>query len=289
MPESGIFTSIMSLKTSLKNMIGKIPACLLNFLTPSSTYKKSRNQAFGTGKRDKLDIYRTKNPRPDAPVLIFIHGGAWDRGSKGIYKFAAEGFTKSGYDIVVPNYRLYPEVRYPSFIEDNAKVVAFTAKTFPNRPIVLIGHSAGGYNVLMLALNDTFLANAGISLCETISGVVSLSAPVGVIPLEGHPLIDIFPDRHAGEDGVLNIVSEPTPPFFLVHGEEDKIVNPVNSTLLAEKVTARGGRAQVKVYPGLSHIGPVQVLSRFFETKSAVKADIIDFLESVSANKPNCQ
>ena len=278
----------MTLVTGVKNMIGKVPACTLNLLTPSSTFKKSKGQAFGPGKRDRLDIYRAKNPKPDAPVLIFIHGGAWDRGSKGIYRFVAEGFTKSGYDIVLPNYRLHPEVQYPSFIEDNARAVAFTAETFPNRPIVLIGHSAGGYNVLMLALRDKFLAKVGVNLCETISGVVSLSAPVGVIPLEGHPLIDIFPDRHAGEDGILNSVFAPTPPFFLAHGEDDKIVNPVNATLLADKVTARGGRADVKIYPGLSHIGPVQVLSRFFENKSAVKADVLAFLERVSEDKPNC-
>ena len=224
---------------------------------------------------------------------MFIHGGAWDRGSKGIYKFVAEGFTKSGYDIVLPNYRLYPDAIFPSFLEDNAKAVAFTAETFPGRPIVLIGHSAGGYNVLMLALNDKFLAKFGVNLCETIIGVVALSAPVGVIPLEGKPLIDIFPDRHAGEDGILNrasnITSAPTPPFFLGHGEDDTTVNPINSTLLAEKVTARGGNAQVKVYPGLNHIGPAQVISRFFETKSTVKTDILTFLDDVAAKGPNCQ
>ncbi len=289
MPGSRIFAKFMNLKAALITLGGKAPAFLLNSLTPTSTFKRTKSQAFGTGARDRLDIYRTKTPKTNAPVLIFIHGGAWDRGSKDIYKFVAEGFTKSGYDIVLPNYRLYPDALFPNFLEDNAKAVAFTAETFPDRPIVLIGHSAGGYNVLMLALEDKFLAKFGINLCETISGVVALSAPVGVIPLEGHPLIDIFPDRHAGKDGVLNSVAAPTPPLFLGHGEDDTTVNPVNSTLLAEKVTARGGSAQVKVYPGLNHIGPVQVLSRYFETKSNLKKDIIDFLEKVSANGPHCQ
>jgi len=71
-------------------------------------------------------------------------------------------------------------------------------------------------------------------------GVIALSAPVGVIPLEGERLLEIFPDRHAGEDGILNIVSGPTPPLFLGHGEDDTTVFPINSTLLGEKVIAGG-------------------------------------------------
>ena len=272
----------------LANVAGKIPVFLLNFVTPSSTFNKTKNQVFGDGARDKLDIYRAKNPKPDAPVLMFVHGGAWDRGSKDIYKFLAEGFTKSGYDIVLPNYRLYPDAIFPNFLEDNAKAVAFTAETFPGRPIVLIGHSAGGYNVLMLALEDKFLAKFGVTLCETIRGVIALAAPVGVIPLEGERLLEIFPDGHAGDDGILNNVSSPAPPLFLGHGENDTIVNPINSTLLAEKVTGRGGSAVVRVYPGLNHIGPAQILSRFFETNSSLKSDVLEFIESLPLKGPSC-
>ena len=281
--------SVSHIVAKVSGLMSQVPGCLLNMATPSSTFNRTKGQAFGEGARDKLDIYRAKNPKADAPMLIFIHGGAWDRGSKTTYRFLAEGFTKSGYDIVVPNYRLYPKAIYPEFLEDNAKAVAFTAEHFPGRPIVLIGHSAGGYNVLMLALREKFLAKFGVNLCETIKGVVSLSAPVGVIPLEGHPLIDIFPDRHAGDDGILNSVGAPTPPFFLGHGEEDSIVNPINSTLLAEKVTARGGNAVVKIYPGLKHIGPIKVLSRYYEKDSALKSDILEFIDGLSLQGNSCR
>ena len=82
-----IFAKLTPLKTRLINIAGKVPAYLLNALTPSTTYNKTKGQSFGSGARDSLDIYRAKTPKADAPVLIFIHGGAWDRGSKGIYKF----------------------------------------------------------------------------------------------------------------------------------------------------------------------------------------------------------
>ena len=222
------------------------PVNILNGITPSSSFEKTKNESYGPADYETLDIYRSEKPKAGAPVLVFVHGGSWDSGSKNIYKFLAEGFTKSGYDIVVPNYRLYPEGVFPSFIEDNAKAVAYTQTAFPGRQIVLVGHSAGAYNVLMLALRDEYLRAAGVNRCEKIAGVVALAAPTGVIPLDSEPLITIFPERFLGQDAVLNNVNAPSPPLFLGHGESDTTVFPQNSTQLAEKVTARGGIAEAK-------------------------------------------
>ena len=265
------------------------PVTVLNNITPSSTFDRSKNVSFGDADRDKLDIYRAEEPKDDAPVLMFVHGGSWDSGSKDIYKFLAEGFTKSGYDIVVPNYRIYPNAKFPDFLEDNAKAVAFTERTFPNRKIVLMGHSAGGYNVLMLGLNDKYLSAAGVDRCQSISGIVSLAAPVGVVPLESAPLTEIFPDRFTGNDAVLNNVNGPSPAIFLGHGESDTTVSPVNATKLAEKITARGGRAEAEIYPEQSHTDMVKVLSRHFDGDANLKADVVKFLESLPSSGTNCR
>nr|AID57592.1 esterase [uncultured bacterium] len=265
------------------------PVSILNGITPSSSFNKTKNEAYGTEKYEILDVYRTEKPRADAPVLVFVHGGSWDSGSKNIYKFLAEAFTSSGYDIVVPNYRLYPEAIFPNFIEDNAKAVAYVQKTFPDRQIVLMGHSAGAYNVLMLALRDEYLDDAGVNRCEKIAGVVALAPPTGVVPLTGPRLIEIFPDRFLGEDAVLNNVNAPSPPLFLGHGESDTTVYPQNSTQLAEKVAARGGVVEVKVYEGQSHIDVVKVLSRHFDGKVTLKADILAFIEALPETNQNCR
>lgn len=265
------------------------PVSILNGITPSSTFDRTKNVSFGEGERDELDIYRAEKPKEDAPVLMFVHGGSWDSGSKGIYKFLAEGFTKSGYDVVVPNYRLYPNANFPNFLEDNAKAVAFTAKTFPDRKIVLMGHSAGGYNILMLALRDEYLSGAGVNRCETISGVVGLAAPTGIVPLKSERLVEIFPDRFTGDDAVLNNVTGPAPAMFLGHGESDTTVYPKNSMALAEKVTARGGVAQVEVYPGQSHTDMVKVLSRHFDGDTTLKADVVEFLDGLPKSGNFCR
>lgn len=265
------------------------PVSLLNGITPSSTFERTKNISFGDGERDELDIYRAEKPKADAPVLLFVHGGSWDSGSKGMYKFLAEGFTKSGYDIVVPNYRIYPEAKFPNFLVDNANAVAFTAETFPDRKIVLIGHSAGAYNVLMLGLRDEYLSGAGVDRCKTIAGVVGLAAPTGIVPLESARLVEIFPDRFTADDAVLNNVTGPAPAVFLGHGESDTTVYPRNSTALAEKITARSGKAKVEIYPGQSHIDVVKVLSRHFDGDATLKADIIKFIEGLPDAGETCR
>lgn len=265
------------------------PVSILNGITPSSTFDRTKNVPFGETDRDKLDIYRAEKPKADGPVLLFVHGGSWDSGSKGIYKFLAEGFTKSGYDIVVPNYRIYPQAKFPNFLEDNAKAVAFTAETFPDRKIVLVGHSAGAYNVLMLGLRDEYLSGAGVDRCATIAGVVALAAPTGVVPLESDRLVEIFPDRFTSDDAVLNNVTGPAPAVFLGHGENDTTVYPQSSTALAEKITARGGVAQVEIYPGQSHTDVVKVLSRHFDDDTTLKADIVNFIDGLSGSGSSCR
>lgn len=265
------------------------PVSILNGITPSSTFDRTKNVSFGDGDRDELDIYRAEKPKANAPVLMFVHGGSWDSGSKGIYKFLAEGFTKSGYDIVVPNYRIYPNAKFPDFLEDNAKAVAFTAETFPSRNVVLIGHSAGAYNVLMLALRDEYLSQAGVDRCAVVSGVVGLAAPTGIVPLDSAPLTEIFPDRFTADDAVLNNVTGPAPAVFLGHGESDTTVYPKNSTALAEKITARGGSAQVEVYPSQSHTDIIKVLSRHFDGDATLKADIVSFIEGLPKDGNFCR
>ena len=140
----------------------------------------------------------------------------------------------------------------------------------------------------MLGLRDEYLTAAGVDRCAAIAGVVGLAAPTGVVPLESERLIEIFPDRFTGQDAVLNNVTGPSPAIFLGHGQNDTTVYPVNSTTLAEKVTARGGSAKAKVYPKQNHIDVVKVLSRHFDDDVTLKADIENFIDALPAQGNFC-
>lgn len=265
------------------------PVTLLNGITPSGSYSKAKNISYGPLERHTLDIYKADEPRANAPVLIFIHGGSWEDGSKDIYKFLAEGFTSEGFDVAVPNYRLYPNAVYPQMLEDSAKAVAHVAKQFPGRPIVIMGHSAGGYNALMIGLNKAYLSKENVSLCDRVSGIVSLAAPTGVYELKKEPLITIFPDRFQKDDAPLAYADAPSPMLFVMNGSDDTTVGPKNAEVLAKKVTARGGAATLKIYEGVNHTEAVQFLSRHFDGKAMLKADIVNFMDALPKSGNYCR
>ena len=265
------------------------PVKILNTITPSGSFEKMKDISFGDNPRLKLDIYQPTEPLPAAPVLVFVHGGSWSDGSKDLYKFVGEGFTSEGLTVVVPNYRLYPGISYPDPITDTAKAVAFTANRYPNRPLILMGHSAGAYNILMTALDPKHLKAEGLEVCDRVSGVVSLSGPTGIIPLAEEPYITIFPDRFTGEDAPLGHTDKPAPPLFLMNGEADTTVYPQNALALAEKITARGGSAKAHIYPKLNHTDAVKVLSRYFDGDAKLKGDIMTFIKTAKTEGPFCQ
>ena len=265
------------------------PVTLLNGITPSSSFSKVKDVGYGKLDRQKLDIYKADKPRAGSPMLVFIHGGSWEDGSKDIYKFLAEGFTSEGFDIAVPNYRLYPDAVYPQMLEDSAKAVAYVAKQYPSRPLVIMGHSAGGYNALMVGLNNAYLSAEGVSVCDRISGIVSLAGPTGVHELKKEPLITIFPDRFQKQDAPIAYVGSPSPKLFMMNGGDDTTVRPKNAEVLAEKVKARGGAAELKIYDGVDHTEVVQFLSRHFDDEATIKADIIGFVEGLPKSGNFCR
>jgi acetyl esterase/lipase len=140
------------------------PLKMLNALTPDSTFDKTEGIAYGDDPRQKLDVYVPRHPLENAPVVVFFYGGSWNSGSRSDYSFVGEALASRGVVAVLADYRLYPQVRYPLFLEDGAKAVAWThdhIHRFSGDPqrLYLMGHSSGAYNVAMLALDPGLLGD----------------------------------------------------------------------------------------------------------------------------------
>lgn len=265
------------------------PVDVLNAVTPDKSIASVETAAYASGQRQTLDLYTPKTPKEGAPIIVFIYGGGWDSGAKDDYKFAAEAFTSAGYTVAVPDYRLYPDVIYPAFVEDAAMAAAWTAKRFPGTPLVLIGHSAGAHTALMLALETDFLASQGIERCQTIAAAAALSGPVGILPLKREPYISIFPERMTGQDAPLNTVSAKTPPILLMTGLKDTTVLPGNSISMAKALKEAGSPATLRTYADLSHTDTVKLLADFFTDESSLRGDVLGFLiDHSSAKAPFC-
>jgi len=266
------------------------PVGFLNTITPSSSFSLAKNIPYGELERQKLDVYEAKDEKLGAPIIVFIHGGSWKDGSKDIYKFLGEGLSREGYNVVVPNYRLYPETKFPGFVEDAALAASYAAKRYPDRSLSLVGHSAGGHMVTLLGTAPEYLKAAGVDMCARVSSIVGLAPPTGAYPLTDEPFITIFPERFGGKDAPLNNVDSPSPAMFLMNGGKDDTVGPKNSEELAAAINARGGKAVYKFYPKLTHTDPVKMMSKYFDEDSTLKEDMLSFIEAQGRAKTEfCQ
>ena len=258
------------------------PADLLNATVSSSEMSVEHDVAYGTGPRMTLDVYRPA--RPTGPLVVFLFGGSWRTGDKSIYPFVARPLASRGAVVVVPNYRLYPEVRFPDFLDDNAAAVAWAvrhARELGSDPqsVYVVGHSAGAYNAAMLALDPQYLERAGVGR-DRLAGVVGLAGPYDFLPIVDPDVIPVFASVDDGPvSQPVNYVDGHNPPLLLLAGEDDTIVRPRNTTSLARKVAAAGGPVESRLYPGVAHIGIVTAFAPLFSGRAPVLDDVWLFIQ----------
>lgn len=238
-------------------------------------------QLFGGDPRQVLDVYAPPTAH-DAPVLVFFYGGSWSSGRRQDYRFVAQAFAQRGFVVVVPDYRLVPQVRFPAFVEDGASAIRWTRDNIallggdPKR-IAVAGHSAGGYIAMMLALDPQWLKAAGAP--GAIRAGVGFAAPVDFLPLGGGAAYDGFraaPDLKATQP--INFASASAPPLLLLHGDDDTTVYPRNSRNLAAALIKAGAKVETREYPGLGHVGILLSLTKRFKGKVTALDDSVDFL-----------
>jgi acetyl esterase/lipase len=281
-----------ALRLSIVTLIG----ALLAACSPTAAYNRlaliraggvdiTRDIAFGPDPRHKLDVYAPPREGGPKPVLVFMYGGSWSSGDKATYGFAGAAFSDAGFVTVVPDYRLVPEVRYPAFIEDNARAVRWArdnAARYGGDPerIVIVGHSAGAYNAAMVALDPRWLQAAGAPR-GTIKAWAGLAGPYDFLPLDDPSTIAAFgqapnlPDTQPGAH-----VDRNDPPAFLATGADDRTVAPRHTRDLAARLQAAGVPVETRVYPGVSHVGIVTALGPLFGGRAPVRRDVTAFLKA---------
>ncbi len=239
--------------------------------------------AYAPGADGGMDVYRPAGAGEKLPLVVFIYGGSWRSGSKNDYRFVAAPLARRGFVVAVPDYRKVPSVRFPAFLQDNAKAVAFARDhaaawgADPGR-VFLIGHSAGAYDVLMLGFDPQYLAAFGVA-SRDLAGVVALAAPADFLPFDDADVIAAFghvADPELTQPG--HFAANPAPPLLLLHGGVDDIVYPRNSIAMERKVRAAGGDAELLTYPDLGHIGIVTAFAPVFQGRSSVLEDVVAFL-----------
>ena len=211
----------------------------------------------------------------DFPVIVFIHGGSWQDGNKDGYFFVGRALTSRGFVVAIPNYRLVPEVRYPSFLEDNAAAVTWVIEYIAQyggdpSQIVLVGHSAGAYNAAMLALDERWLGSGR----QNVRGFVGLAGPYDFLPLDG-PITQAAFSNEENLDMTqpFSFATTDDPPVLLLHGADDTTVYSCNSETLRDRLTQACANVRTEIYPDLGHVGILTALSRPFRGEAPVLDD----------------
>ncbi len=260
------------------------PLAVYNALGPRDPgARPARDIAYGSSPRQKLDVYAPVQTGGAAPVLVFFYGGSWNSGRRQDSAFIGQALASRGFVTVIPDYRLVPEVRYPAFLQDGAAAVRWArdhAADYGGDPrrIVLVGHSAGAYNAMMLALDDEFLKAVGVDPAN-IKAVAGLSGPYDFLPLNVSWTVAAFSSYpNLPTTQPINYASAASPPVFLAHGDKDTLVSPQNTIALGRKLEQAGATVEVKLYPGLHHPDTALALSRLFRGKAPVLDDMTAFL-----------
>jgi acetyl esterase/lipase len=263
-------------------------AGLANALTPGG-YRRIADLPYGPGPRHRLDLYLPAEAGTAArppPLVVFIHGGNWRQGSRTAYVFLAQALTARGIAVAIPDYRLYPDVRWPAFLEDNALAVAWLrgeqgwAAGAPPPPgaCFVMGHSAGAYNAAALALDPRWLGATDLpGGRNALAGCIALAGPFDWMPQE-EALAETFAPAPGGrlDAAPSDAALAGAPPVLLLHGAADGTVGPFHSVRLAERLRAAGGSPELRLYPGLGHIGIIAAFAAPLRALGLERAPVLE-------------
>ncbi len=238
---------------------------VLNAAAPNVT--REPGIAFGDGERRRMDLYAPRKTVGDAkPLIVFWYGGSWEMGDRADYQFVGAALAVRGAVVAIPDYRLYPEVRFPDFLRDAAAAVAKAQRDAVRygadpRHTVLGGHSAGAYIAAMLAIQPRYLREAGVDPAS-IAGFFGLSGPYGIEPNTAALRAIFDAVKKPSEYQVTQQVTALAPPALLVHGEPDETVHASHTLGLAAALREKGVAVELNLVPGRKHADTVLALSR---------------------------
>jgi acetyl esterase len=248
-----------------------------------------RDLAYGPHPRHVFDLYRPTRPAAAAPILIFVHGGAFIRGNKdapsGVYGNVPSWFARQGYVAITLEYRLAPEAPFPGGADDVARAVAWIAghaDEFGGDPrrIFLLGHSAGGTHVASYVF-DPALGYLG----HGVRGIVLASARLRADVLPINPNANGV-RAYFGEDASLyevrspitHAAESPMPIFIAVAEYDNPLLDVYGAELFYRMSVARGRTPGFFRLTGHNH---TSTMAHFDTGEEILGGEILAFFDSV--------
>lgn len=260
------------------------PLRIVNALGTGEDVRETRGIAYGEGERRKLDVYAPHDAR-DAPVVVFFYGGSWRGGLRERYAFVGHALAAHGIVTVIPDYRVYPEVSYPDFLTDSAQAVAWAVREAaalggdPQRVFVM-GHSAGGYNAAMVALDPRWLEAQGSSPAA-LAGWIGLAGAYEFLPIINPRVKPVFHHPNTPPDSQPIVhASTASPPALLISAAQDLLVDPERNTgAMAGKLRSADVPVTERYYDRVGHSTLIGSLSPQLRSFAPTLEEVVGFVK----------
>jgi len=284
------FILVMTLSLSACSMTS-IKLFIVNSVASLEGINIEQSLSYGPLSEQQLNIYSSEeqsSKRPKKPVVIFFYGGCWGACitvKKDDYLFVAEALTSNGYLVVIPDYRLFPEVLFADIIGDAGLVVEWVSREIvayggDDQQIFLMGHSAGAHLAAMLTFDERYLK---AEARKKLRGFIGLAGAYDFLPFTKEYQKTLFgPAKNYYDSQPINFVEGSEPASLLLYGEKDQTVKRRNIDNLSKKIQGLGGDAQSEIYPEIDHVGILAALSKLKRESAPVVSDLIQFLNEKS-------
>lgn len=257
-----------------------------SFFSPGTVFHSNLPYAGDTLRHHLLDLYLPAGNNKNRPLVVWIHGGAWNHNDKyadmGYMRNTVKAFVDIGYALASIDYRFSSMAPFPAQVQDCNQALDFLYRQAGNfgydkNRIALIGFSAGGHLASLIGLSHNngiadFYAGGekpsfNIKCVLDFYGPADLVAAsmstdttdnnrhspiamlLGAIPVERPDL--------AKKASPVSYVDKNDPPFFLVNGEKDESVANTQLRLLSGWLNVNGVSNELIIVPGAPHYGPM--------------------------------
>jgi arylformamidase len=245
------------------------------------------------GERTRLDVYAPADGNGH-PVVIWIHGGAWQDGDKAHVQAKPGAFNERGYVLVSVNYRFHPAVTYREQAGDIARAIRWVhdhSREYGGDPgrVFLMGHSAGAHLAALVGTDGRYLERAGLTLSD-LSGVILLDGAGYDIPRQIRQALlprmkglytTVFTEDEATQEDASPVThvarDKGIPPFLILHvasrrdskAQSDGLAARLRGAGVVATVVPAEGKTHATINRelGQPHDAPTEAVFQFLEAR----------------------
>jgi arylformamidase len=235
------------------------------------------DQSYGPGERHRFDLFRARRPGSGAgsgaaPLVVYIHGGYWQRGDRKAVSFAARALNARGIDVACPSYSLAPAATVSAIVDDLRRCLRVLYERTKAHPVV-VGHSAGGHlAAAMLATDWSTVSGAPKDLVRSAYALSGVFDPTPLITTSLNEALRL----DTASARAVDLIHGRTPPasatMVAAVGAEESPEFIRQSLALTEAWSRAGVKAECVVVPNANHFSIVGEMAR---PESAVLARIV--------------